>query len=150
MNRNTLRMSAATVMAAVTFGIAAPAAIATEASSPSASQTLSAPQARQLLALPEISAELGQEGRAAVKAVADGTASDAQTRGAASNAAKALINLIKKQGGAFFKKAVDAAKKGTASFKKWAEGLPWYHPVRLAVAASGADVLDWIVKQIIG
>ncbi|MEU7260960.1 hypothetical protein AB0B21_34915 [Streptomyces rimosus] len=150
MNRNTLRMSAATVMAAVAFGIAAPAAIAAESPSPSASQTLSAPQARQLLASPEISAELGQEGRAAVTAVADGTASDAQTRGAASSAAKALINLIKKQGGAFFKKAVAAAKKGTASFTKWAKDLPWYHPVRIAVAASGADAIDWVVKQLIG
>ncbi|MEU7596518.1 hypothetical protein AB0B79_26315 [Streptomyces sp. NPDC039022] len=150
-NRNTLRTSAATVMAAVAFGIAAPAATAAEAPSTTAAQsTLSAPHARQLLASPEISAELGAEGRAAVAAVAAGTASAAEERGAASSAGKALIALIKKQGGAFFKKAVSAAKKGTASFKKWADSLPWYHPVRIAVAASGADVLDWIVRHIIG
>ncbi|MEU6960323.1 hypothetical protein [Streptomyces chrestomyceticus] len=150
-NRKTLRTSAAAVMAAVAFGIAAPAATAAQApSTPTAQSTLSAPHARQLLASPEISAELGAEGRAAVTAVAAGTASAAEERGAASSAGKALIALIKKQGGAFFKKAVNAAKGGAASFTKWAKDLPWYHPVRLLVAASGADVIDWVIRQITG
>lgn len=81
--------------------------------------------------------------------MADGTASVALERGAASSAGKAIVALLKKQGPKFFKRAVAAAKKGTKSFEKWAKDLPWYHPVRLAITTSGAGVIDWVVKQLI-
>ncbi|MGW1076449.1 hypothetical protein [Streptomyces sp. NPDC002537] len=157
MNRKTLRISAATAMAAVAFGIAAPAASAADVnrapaaqSAPAAQPELSAAQARQLLATPEISAELQGEGRAAVEAVAEGETSPRVKRSAASSAGKALLNAIKKQGPKFYKSAVNAAKGGTKSFKKWVDGLAWYHPVRIAIAASGADAIDWVVGQLIG
>ncbi|MEU3964025.1 hypothetical protein AB0F42_30225 [Streptomyces buecherae] len=151
MNRNSLRASAATVMAAVLIGLAAPTALATEAprSTSTAQLSLTASQARELLASPEVNAELGREGRAAVQSAADGIASAAVERGAASSAGKAIIALSKKQGPKLFKQAVVAAKKGTKSFEKWAKDLPWYHPVHLAITTSGAGVIDWVVKQLI-
>ncbi|MFI2077512.1 hypothetical protein [Streptomyces triculaminicus] len=157
MNQKSLRISAATVMAAVALGVAVPAATAAESHRAPAAQSvamqtseLTASQVRQLLASPEIVAELDAEGRAAVQAVADGQAAPGVAAGAASSAGKAIINLIKKQGPAFFKKAVEAAKKGTGAFNKWATDLPWWHPVRLAIAAGGTDVVEWVVEQLIG
>ncbi|MEW2029688.1 hypothetical protein AB0901_04055 [Streptomyces roseifaciens] len=157
MNSKSLRIAAATVMAAVALGVAGPAASAAEANRAPAAQSvvtqapqLTADQARQLLASPELSAELGAEGRAAVQAVADGQASPGVAASAASRAGKAIIDLIKKQGPAFFKKAVEAAKKGTSAFNKWVSDLPWWHPVRLAIAAGGTDVIEWVIEQLIG
>ncbi|KNB51517.1 hypothetical protein [Streptomyces caatingaensis] len=156
MNSKTLRMSAAAAMAAVAFGVAAPAAHATEAravtaqSATAAQPELTASQARQLLAAPGFSAELGREGRAAIEAVAEGETSPRVKRSAASSAGRALLNAIKKQGPKFYNAAVKAAKGGTKSFNKWVGGLSWYHPVRILISASGADVIDWVIRQLAG
>ncbi|MBH1939074.1 hypothetical protein I5Q34_33265 [Streptomyces sp. AV19] len=157
MNPKSLRIASATVMAAVALGVAVPAASAADTPRAATAQSvavstpgLTASQARQMLASPEITAELDANGRAAIQAVADGQATPGVANSAASSAGKAIINLIKKQGPAFFKKAVAAAKKGTGAFNKWVGDLPWYHPVRLAISAGGTDVIEWVMDQLIG
>ncbi|MFI1801220.1 hypothetical protein ACH427_28280 [Streptomyces sp. NPDC020379] len=157
MNKNHIRMAVATAVTAIALGIAAPAANAAGTQSASTTRSVSvaqpeltASQARQLLQSPEFSSELSAEGRALVEAVAEGDSSPRVTRGAASSAGKAIIAAIKKQGPKFFDAAVKAAKGGAGSFKKWADGLSWYHPVRILIAASGADAIDWVVGQLLG
>ncbi|MEW2525392.1 hypothetical protein [Streptomyces sp. NPDC047071] len=155
MKRTTLRMSAATAMAAVAFGIAAPAASAvedhrTEAPVATATQTdsvLSAAEAKALLATPEIHAELTPDARAELKAVADGSATEVQAKGAASSAGKAVWNLIKKAG----PKVVKAAKKAAgkySTFRNWVNDLKWYNPIKLAWMAAGQETQYRIWKFI--
>ncbi|WJV48596.1 hypothetical protein [Streptomyces flavofungini] len=98
MRRNILRASAATAMAAVAFGIAAPAASAVEhqraesrvAATAPAGPVLTAAEARTLLAAPEFRAELTPAALASLTAVAEGTAAEKQQRAAQASAAGAL------------------------------------------------------------
>ncbi|GGV42402.1 hypothetical protein [Streptomyces spectabilis] len=146
MKRTTLRVSAATAMAAVTFGIAAPAASAGEehhakapvvAAAP-AKSALSAAEAEALLATPAVRAELTPEARAELRAVADGTATEAQAKGAASSAAKAFWKLVKKAGPKVVKAAKKAARK-YSTFRNWVNDLKWYNPIKLAWMAAGQE-----------
>lgn len=144
MTRNTLRMAAVSAMAAVTLGAGAglvQASEATHARTASATEvSLSAAQARTFLASPTVKAELSAKDTQSVRAVADGKASKAQTRGAASSAVKALYNLMKRHGGKLWDDAVKAAKSGWGKFRGYMNGLPWYHPVRIAWVAAGGEV----------
>ncbi|SDO07499.1 hypothetical protein SAMN04487981_108146 [Streptomyces sp. cf386] len=144
MTRNTLRMAAVSAMAAVTLGAGAGLAQASEAThARTASATevsLSAAQARTFLASPTVKAELSAKDTQSVRAVADGKATKAQNRGAASSAVKALYNLMKRHGGKLWDDAVKAAKSGWGKFRGYMNGLPWYHPVRIAWVAAGGEV----------
>ena len=155
MKRTFLRASAATALAAVAFGVAAPAASAVEhrtaepriASAAQPEPVLSAAEARAFLAAPELRAELGAEARADLQAVADGEATALQQRSAASSAAKAVWNLIKKAGPGVVKAAKKAAGK-YGDFRNWVNGLPWYNPIKLAWQAAGAEAQYRIWKFI--
>ncbi|MFB8782633.1 hypothetical protein VSS38_23305 [Streptomyces albogriseolus] len=123
-------------MAAVSVGAGATLAQASEAAAParpaaSSEATLTAAQARALLADPAVSAELKAQDTTSLRAVAAGTATDVQARGAVGGAAKALFNLLKKHGGKIYSGAVKAAKGNWGKFRSYMDGLPWYHPVRL-------------------
>lgn len=143
MNRNTLRLAAVSALAAVTLGTGAGLAQASEATqartAAAAEVTLSAAQARTLLANPAVKAELSAQEVQSVRAVADGSATKAQTRGAVSSAVKALYNLMKRHGGKLYDDAVKAAKQGWGKFRSYMNGLAWYHPVRIAWVAAGAE-----------
>ncbi|MFI6009501.1 hypothetical protein ACIBAG_11830 [Streptomyces sp. NPDC051243] len=144
MTRNTLRMAAVSAMAAVALGSGAALAQAAEANhvrtASTAEVSLSAAQARTFLANPTVKAELSTQDVQSVRAVADGKATKAQTRGAASSAVKALYNLLKRHGGKLYDDAVKAAKSGWGKFRGYMNGLPWYHPVRIAWVAAGGEV----------
>ncbi|MEY9992545.1 hypothetical protein ABIE67_004577 [Streptomyces sp. V4I8] len=143
MNRNTLRMAAVSALAAVALGTGAGLAQASEAdrarTAATAEVTLSAANARALLANRAVMAELKAGDAQSVRAVADGTASKAQSRAAIGSAAKALYNLLKRHGGKLFDDAVKAARSGWGKFRSYMDGLAWYHPVRIAWIAAGAE-----------
>ncbi|MFK0096716.1 hypothetical protein [Streptomyces sp. NPDC091040] len=142
MNRNTVRMAAVSAVAALAVGAGAGLGYASETSQARSTATaqvsLSAAEARALLANPAVSAELTPQDAQSLGAVANGTATEVQARGAVSGAAKALFKVLKKYGGKTLKGAYNAAKGGWSKFRSYMGGLPWYHPVRIAwVAASG-------------
>ncbi|AWW39185.1 hypothetical protein ADL00_24230 [Streptomyces sp. AS58] len=142
MNRSTLRLAAVSAVAAVTLGAGAglaQASQAAEARPAAAPAALSAADARALLTNPAVKAELKAEDTRALRAVADGTASKAQSRAAISGAVKALFNLMKRHGGKLWDDAVKAAKSGWGKFRSYMNGLSWYHPVRIAWVALGAE-----------
>ncbi|MDT6986608.1 hypothetical protein ACFSUJ_18350 [Streptomyces lusitanus] len=144
MTRNTLRLAAVSAVAAVTVGAGASLAQASQATAsarPAASSqvTLSAADARAVLANPTVSAQLTAGDTASLRAVANGTATDVQARGAVGAAAKALYKLLKKHGGKVYNGAVKAAKSNWGKFRSYMDGLPWYHPVRIAWVAAGAE-----------
>ncbi|MFE0173236.1 hypothetical protein ACFWZ2_13020 [Streptomyces sp. NPDC059002] len=154
MNRKQLQIGAATAMAAVALGVAAPAASAVErartATTSTAPVELSAAQAEQILASPELRPHLGGDAQVLLQAVAEGDTRPEIQRGAVDSAAKAAFGLIKKAGGKVLSGAANAAKKGVPAFKKWADGLAWYHPVRLAVAALGGEAVKQLVSMLRG
>ncbi|MFG3397490.1 hypothetical protein [Streptomyces parvus] len=146
MKANILRVSAATAMAAVAFGVAAPAASAAEhqraeariAATVGTEPALGAAEARALLAAPEFSAELAPRAQADLRAVADGTATEAQQLSARASIASTLWKLIKKAGPGTVKAAKKAAGK-YSTFRNWVNDLPWYNPIKLAWQAAGAE-----------
>ncbi|MFF0503377.1 hypothetical protein ACFYUH_07225 [Streptomyces fimicarius] len=146
MKSNILRMSAVTAMAAVAFGVAAPAASAVEhhrtearmAAAVEAEPVLGAAEAGALLATSEFRAELAPRAQADLRAVADGTATEAQQLSARASIASTLWKLIKKAGPGTVKAAKKAAGK-YSTFRNWVNGLPWYNPIKLAWQAAGAE-----------
>ncbi|GAA3026943.1 hypothetical protein GCM10020229_42840 [Kitasatospora albolonga] len=147
-----LRIAAATALAAVAIGVAAPAANAADHTRTSAASTapvtLTAPQARAVLASPELRPHLDATDRTLLRAVADGNATPELQRGAASSAAKAALAALKKAGGKLWSGAKSAAAKGYPAFKQWLDGLPWYHPVRIAIAALGGEGIKQLIDLI--
>ncbi len=154
LNRKQLQIGAATVMTAVALGAAAPAASAQDsvhtARTVVAPAALSAAQAQHILSSPQLRPHLSGTGQALLQAVAGGDTRPEIQQGAVSSAAKAAFGLIKKAGGKVLSGASNAAKKGVPAFKKWADGLAWYHPVRLAVAALGGEGVKQLVSLLGG
>ncbi|MFI9314049.1 hypothetical protein ACIG0B_12395 [Streptomyces althioticus] len=144
MTRTTLRLAAVSAVAVLAVGAGASLAQAAEATASAPAAVSSAPaltaaQARALLADPAVSAELNARDTTSLRAVADGTATEVQAPGAVGGAAKALFNLLKKHGGKVYSGAVKAAKSNWGKFRSYMDGLPWYHPVRIAWVAAGAE-----------
>ncbi|WP_189825725.1 hypothetical protein [Streptomyces finlayi] len=151
MNISHLRVAAATVAAAVALGVAAPAATAAQARPAAASATvavLTADQARTVLDSPELRPHLSTQAQTELRAVAAGEAAPQLQRSAASAAAKAALAALKKAGGKVWSGAKSAAAKGFTAFKKWMDDLPWYHPVRLALAALGTEGIKQLINLI--
>ncbi|GAA3491954.1 hypothetical protein [Streptomyces cremeus] len=154
MNISHLRVAAATVAAAVALGVAAPAATAAQARPAAVPATAVAPapltadQARSVLDSPELRPHLGVRARTDLRAVAGGDAAPQIQRSAASAAAKAALAALKKAGGKIWSGAKSAAAKGYTAFKKWMDDLPWYHPVRLALAALGTEGIKQLINLI--
>ncbi|PZT75787.1 hypothetical protein DNK56_20385 [Streptomyces sp. AC1-42W] len=132
-------MAAVSAVAALTVGTGAGLAQASETNTRPATiqTTLSAADARALLASPAITAELTAGEAQALRSVANGTATEAETLRGLGGAAKAIFNLLKKSGKTL-KRAAKAAKAGYSQLRAYMQGLPWYHPARIAwIAASG-------------
>ncbi|MEU5902469.1 hypothetical protein [Streptomyces venezuelae] len=154
MKRNILRVSAATAMAAVAFGIAEPAASAVEhhrtenlVAAAEAGVEFGAAEARTLLNVPEFRAELAPEAEAALHAVADGSATHEERIAARASAISTFWNLLKKAGPSVVKAAKKAAGK-FATFRNWVNGLSWYNPIKLAWQAAGAETQYQIWKYV--
>ncbi|MEV7863755.1 hypothetical protein AB0O86_34450 [Streptomyces hirsutus] len=136
------RMIAASVVAAVALGVAAPAAsavsahrtVATVASSHSA-----AASSATVEVYPEVELSSEAAARAEGELVAQGKLS-------------ALKTLLKKSK-PLFKAAVNAAKKGKAAFDRWVNSLSNLNPVKWAIKASPnyiiTELIVWLAQQVI-
>ncbi|MEU2872823.1 hypothetical protein ABZ769_27045 [Streptomyces olivoreticuli] len=139
MNTKHLRISAATVMAAIALGVAAPAAGAAEIpQAPVAHSRSAAPleltpaQARLVLQTPEVADHLSAGERAEVQALADSESHERVKRGLGGSAAKAAWATIKKAGPG----TVDAAKKGGKGLKARRSRAPWSRSGRTLTPSS--------------
>ncbi|WP_424889961.1 hypothetical protein [Streptomyces sp. XH2] len=137
MNRNAMRISAATIIAAVAVGVAgtaADAATSTPEAPRAGAAALSERAAAQLLAgnlLKYEGSRFNAQDKAELQAIASGEF--AETRGALG----ALVKALKKVKG--FSGAV---AKSYGEFKKWADGLPWYIKGPLAAAGLYSNLND--------
>ncbi|MEV4872323.1 hypothetical protein [Streptomyces syringium] len=155
-----LRIAAATVMAAVALGVAAPAAGATESGQAPAAHNrtvaaaaleleLTPEHARLVLQTPEVASRLTAEERAAVQALADSESSERVKRGLGSSAAKAAWAAIKKAGPSTVNAAKKAAKKGAKGLKDWANGLSWKSPIRWTIGQLPAAALEELIRYLL-
>jgi hypothetical protein len=141
--RQKTRMIAASMVAAVALGIAAPAASAVEANRTAVTATslaaavTSTPQAE---VFPQV--ELSTESAARAEG----------ERAARGGKLSALKELLKKSP-ALFKAAVKAAKKGAAAFERWVNSLSNFNPVKWAIKATPgviiSELIAWLAQQVI-
>ncbi|MGH3309568.1 MAG: hypothetical protein ACRDP3_03125 [Streptomyces sp.] len=141
MKRNTLRIAGASALAAVVFGVAAPAASAatqrsTHAPAISAAQHSEAQQAaRGLLRSNDAGA------RALVSGLSAAQQADLQkvAKGEFVAAGKwsAIWNVLKKIGG--FGKAIAGKYK---DFKRWYDGLSWWQKAAIKAVSPGLTIYD--------
>ncbi|MEU3533462.1 MULTISPECIES: hypothetical protein [Streptomyces] len=144
MKHNYIRMAAATAMAGVTFGIAAPAANAVEANRAAVAASVSAADFEALKTANPASATNG-EAEMTAQEFAELTAEGEAQSGlvAVKGKAGAVIALLKKSPG-LFKAAVKAAKKGARAFESWVNSLSNWNPVKWAIK-SAPDAIIWEV-----
>ncbi|MEU2600622.1 MULTISPECIES: hypothetical protein [Streptomyces] len=136
------RMIAASVVAAVALGVAAPAASAVSAhrtvATVASSHSAAAPSAT-VEVYPEVELSSEAAARAEGELVAQGKLS-------------ALKTLLKKSK-PLFKAAVNAAKKGKAAFDRWVNSLSNLNPVKWAIKASPnyiiTELIVWLAQQVI-
>ncbi|KOG06970.1 hypothetical protein [Streptomyces viridochromogenes] len=140
--RQKTRMIAASMVAAVALGIAAPAASAVEANrtvATATSRSAAVTPAPQAESFPQV--ELSSE-----------SAARAEGERAARGKLGALKELLKKSP-ALFKAAVKAAKRGAAAFERWVNSLSNFNPVKWAIkAAPGvviSELIAWLADQVI-
>ena len=138
-------------MAAVTFGIAAPAANAAEVHRTAA--TVSAAELAALKAANPASATNGEasitpeqlaEMTALAKAAEAKQGDERRVKRAAGGKFGSIINLLKKSPG-LMKAAVNAAKRGARSFEGWVNSLSNWNPVKWAIKATP----EWAMYQLI-
>ncbi|MEV7466137.1 hypothetical protein AB0O20_06430 [Streptomyces kronopolitis] len=153
MNRKGLRIAAATAMAGVAFGVAAPAANAAEAHrTAAAAPAVSAAELAAMKAANPASATNGEAGitpQQLAEMTALAKAAGAQPDSGASSSLAggklgSLINLLKKSPG-LLKAAVKAAKGGARAFEKWTNSLSNWNPVKWAIKSAP----DYIIYQLI-
>ncbi|MEE6264321.1 hypothetical protein V2E29_01520 [Streptomyces diastatochromogenes] len=150
MNKNQIRIAAATAMAGIAFGIAAPAANATEVNCTAGS--VSAVELAALKAANPASAANGEseitpeqltEMTALAKA-AEAERGDQHRGERAAGKFGNIINLLKKSPD-LMKAAVKAAKKGARAFENWVSSLSNWNPVKWAIKAAP----EYLILQLI-
>ncbi|RXS84224.1 hypothetical protein EST92_11745 [Streptomyces sp. TM32] len=152
MNRNGLRIAAATAMAGVAFGVVAPAANAVEAHrAVAAAPVVSAAELAAMKAANPASATNGEAGitpqqlaEMTALAKAAGAQPDERASSLAGGKLGSLINLLKKSPG-LLKAAVKAAKGGARAFEQWTNSLSNWNPVKWAIKSAP----DYIIYQLI-
>ncbi|MFE3762533.1 hypothetical protein ACFXPI_12315, partial [Streptomyces sp. NPDC059104] len=152
-----LRITAATAMAAIAFGVAAPAASAAETpQAPVAHNRAVAPleltptHARMVLRTPEVANHLSAQERAQVQALADAEGPQSLQRGLGGSLAKAAWAALKKAGPAAYNGAKSAAGKGAQSLKNWAKNLSWKDPIRWTVGQLSVSALEELIRYLLG
>ncbi|MFE1914467.1 hypothetical protein [Streptomyces anandii] len=128
-----LRIAAATVTAALALGIAAPMATAAEASRTPA---VSAVQVSAVTTPAQVNN---------VTLAAHAKTSPAKTDPELQQAAKDIVNYIKKYLAKEYAKARAAAKKGYAAFVKWVKSLKPNNPVRIVLEIGGKPLIDLVI-----
>ncbi|MDT0451496.1 hypothetical protein [Streptomyces hesseae] len=153
MNRKSLRIAAATAMAAISLGVAIPAANAVEAHRNTASVstlTISEVQLTALKAANPRSATNGEAGISAAELAALTAAANAgEGQEMFGGKIDAIIALLKKSPG-LFKAAVNAAKKGAGAFKDWVDGLSDWNPVKWTLQALPGEAMIELVRYLSG
>lgn len=156
MKSKILRITAATAMAAIAFGVAAPAASAAETpQAPVAHNRAVAPleltpaHARMVLQTPEVANHLSAQERAQVQALADAEGPESMQRSLGGSVAKAAWAAIKKAGPAAYNGARNAAGKGAQNLKNWAKNLSWKDPIRWTVGQLSLATLEELVKYLL-
>ncbi|MFF9410802.1 hypothetical protein ACF1B0_35590 [Streptomyces anandii] len=128
-----LRIAAATVTAALALGIAAPMATAAEASRTPA---VSAVQVSAVTTPAQVNN---------VTLATHAKTSPAKTDPELQQAAKDIVNYIKKYLAKEYAKARAAAKKGYAAFVKWVKSLKPNNPVRIVLEIGGKPLIDLVI-----
>ncbi|MCC3774181.1 hypothetical protein [Streptomyces sp. UNOB3_S3] len=152
MNRKSVRIAAATAMAAISLGVAIPAANAVEAHRNTASVSTLAISEAQLAALKTANPRSATNGEASISAAelaaltAAANAGEGQQFGGKIDA---IIALLKKSPG-LFKAAVNAAKKGAGAFKDWVDGLSDWNPVKWTLQALPGEAMIELVRYLSG
>ncbi|MFF3084717.1 hypothetical protein ACFVRB_06625 [Streptomyces nojiriensis] len=132
------RIAAASIVAALAIGVAAPVASAAQTASPAVS-AVAVPRGGDVAAI-------GQFGGTA-QAPAASPADVAAVQQAAENAkGKAFMELLKRTGG-LFSKAVSKAKEGRAAFNNWMGDQHW--SVRSAWWLLSGGVQTWVFEQLL-
>lgn len=134
MKRTTLRTAGVTALAAVAFGIAAPAA----------SATTTAP-ARTVAVVQTADVQSGWVNAAAQAPAASPADVAAVQNAAGSGKGKAFIELLKRTGG-LFTKAVSKAKEGHGAFKSWIGQQHW--SVKSAWWLLSAATQTWVIDYL--
>ncbi|MFI5803677.1 hypothetical protein [Streptomyces sp. NPDC051561] len=152
MNRQKIRIAAASALAAVAFGVAAPAAQAAESGRITASAaSVQYADAARLATLITANPAAATNGEAGLNAAAVAELQDQQQVLRASAKVEAAKALLKKSG-SLLKGAVKAAKKGADSYRKWVDSLSNFNPVKWTLKAlPGAvqyELIDWLAKQV--
>ncbi|GAA3491956.1 hypothetical protein GCM10018987_60390 [Streptomyces cremeus] len=151
-NRQKIRLAAATALTAVAFGVAAPAAHAAEtARTPVSAVSVQQADAARLATLIAQNPAAAANGEAGLNAAAVAQLQDAQVVQYGSPKAEAVKALLKKSG-SLFKAAVKAAKKGADAYRKWVDSLSNFNPLKWTLKAlPGAvqyEIIDWLAKQV--
>ncbi|MFF4604017.1 hypothetical protein ACFY12_14980 [Streptomyces sp. NPDC001339] len=156
MKHNYIRIAAATAMAGVAFGIAAPAAGAAESHRVAASAPVSAAELATLKAANPASATNGEaeitpqqltEMTALAKAAESESGDQHRVKRAAGGKLGSLIALLKKSPG-LMKAAVNAAKKGARSFEGWVNSLSNWNPVKWAIKATPEYIMFQLIDYL--
>lgn len=142
MKRTTLRAAGVSALAAVAFGIAAPAASAATSApvrTVAAVQTVDVQQPAGSLSL----STAGNTAAPAIGGPANGEAAQAN----AGKLIKAAWEAIKKAGLA--KKAWEAAKKGVNGFNSWVNSLSNWNPAKWAIKAIPGYAVQELITYIL-
>ncbi|MFI1397631.1 hypothetical protein [Streptomyces sp. NPDC020681] len=141
---NKMRMTAAALTAALAIGVAAPAASAAETGrtqAVSSVQLSTAGVARDAGTVNALTST-GQNGGS----VSTGSQAEFGAKGIGSAARKLVDKIVKSKYG---KAAIQAAKKGRAAFKNWVDSLSNWNPLKWAIKAAPAYVLDEVITYLV-
>ncbi|WP_407553245.1 hypothetical protein QOM21_24890 [Streptomyces sp. Pv4-95] len=137
------RLLAATLITGALIGVGAPAASAATAAPHAA--TAAVRTVDRAPAAVSHTAPTSQSAPASAAAAVDVRAG-VQARGISSAAKKLAEKIAKSKYG---KKAIAAAKKGRNSFKSWVNGLSNFNPLKWAIKAAPAYILDEVISYLV-
>ncbi|WP_172638963.1 hypothetical protein [Streptomyces tailanensis] len=143
--RNKIRMTAAAITVALALGVAAPTASAVETgrTPTTASAQLTAGGVRDAGTL-SLGATAGQN--AASTSPGAITQGGVEAQGLGSAARKLVDKIVNSRYG---KAAIKAAKKGRAAFKNWVDSLSNFNPLKWAIKAAPAYVIDEVITYLV-
>lgn len=142
---NKMRTAVAALAVVFALGAAAPAASAADANRSRDVSSASAVRAVQVgVALPTGASSVGSSADAG--SASPGAQSDVGAK-RIGGAAKKLVNKIVKS--KYGKAAIKAAKKGRKAFKKWVDSLSNWNPLKWAIKAAPAYVIDEVISYLI-
>ncbi|MFJ6694937.1 hypothetical protein ACIQM4_02530 [Streptomyces sp. NPDC091272] len=153
MNHNSIRYAAATALAAVTLGVAAPMASATEAHRAVPAQvSVEQITAADLVSLIAASPAAQTNGEASLTPEALQELQEiSEQRQYAGGRVGAAIALLKKSGG-LVKAGAKAALGGIKKYNDWVSSLSNWNPVKWALkglpTAAQYEVYEWLRKQL--